>query len=89
MAKARCMRIIGAEPGTQAGRVTETHEVVYVGADVPAGFDVDHVVVENLDYSIQPSQIQTAIAGAIRTRAASLGINIGNNEILLDAIVKG
>lgn len=89
MAKARCMRIIAAAPGTQAGRVTETHEVVYVGADVPTGFDVDHVVIENLDYSIQPAQIQSAIAAAIRTRAAAIGISLGNNEILLDAIVKG
>lgn len=89
MAKARVLRILSVEPGTQAGRVTETHEVVFVGADVPAGFDVDHVVVENLDYSVQPSQIQTAIATAIRTRGATLGYAVGNNEALVDAIVKG
>jgi hypothetical protein len=89
MAKARCMRIIAAEPGTQTGRITETHEVVYVGADVPGGFDTDHVRIENLDYSIQPAQIQSAIAAAIRARAASIGISVGNSEVLLDAIVKG
>lgn len=90
MAKARGMRIVEAYPGTQAGRVTEVHEVVYVGTGANGeGFDIDHVVVANLDYSVQPAQITSTIATAIRNRAASIGISIGNNEVLLDSIVKG
>lgn len=89
MAKARLMRVVEAAPGSQAGRVTEVHEVVYVGPDVPNGFDVDLVKVENLDYSTQPAQIAAAIMTAVRSRAASLGITVGNNEVVGEGLVKG
>lgn len=91
MAKALVSEIIAARPGAPAGRVTVDYSVVYVGTDIPGGinFDQDVVTVENLDLSVQPSQIQTAIAAAVRTKATSMGINIGNGEIILCALVKG
>lgn len=89
MAKALVKHMVAAEPGTTAGRVTATYEVVYVGADVPGSFDTDLVVVANLDLSLQPAQIDAAIASGIRTRASSLGITIGNNDVILCGSVKG
>jgi hypothetical protein len=91
MAKALVSEIVAAEPGSQVGRVTVEYSVVYVGTDIPGGinFDRDIVRVENIDLSIQPTQIQSAIASAVRTRATSLGINIGNSEVILCGLVKG
>jgi hypothetical protein len=91
MAKALVSEILDARPGTPAGRVTIDYSVVYVGTDLPGGtnFDRDIVTVSDVDLSVQPSQIQTAIAAAVRTRATSLGINIGGNEVILCGLVKG
>jgi hypothetical protein len=91
MAKAIVSEVLAAEPGTPAGRVTLTYTVFYAGTDIPGGinFDQDIVRVENVDLSIQPSQIQSAIASAVRTRATTLGINVGANEIILCGLAKG
>jgi hypothetical protein len=91
MAKALVSHIESAQPGTPAGRVTVEYAVYYVGTDIPGGinFDRDTVRVENLDLSVQPAQIDAAIASAVRTRAATLGINIGNNEVIIEGKVKG
>ena len=80
-----------AQPGTPAGRVTVELSAIYVGTDLPNGltFDRDVVTVANVDLSVQPSQIESAIASAVRTRAATLGINVGNNEVILSGMVKG
>jgi hypothetical protein len=91
MAKALVSEIVAARPGTPAGRVTVDYSVIYVGTDLPNGltFDQDIVTVDNIDLSVQPTQIQTAIAAAVRARATSLGINIGNSEVILCGLVKG
>jgi hypothetical protein len=80
-----------ALPGTPAGRVTIDVKVIYVGTDLPGGIllDRDIVTVNNVDLSIQPAQIVSAIASAVRTRASTLGVNVGANEIILPDLVKG
>lgn len=80
-----------ATPGTPAGRVTIDVKAIYVGTDLPGGLllDRDIITVPNVDLSLQPNQIATAIADAVRTRATSLGYSIGANEIILSGLVKG
>ena len=74
--------------GSISGRITEKHNVVYLGADVPNGADYDTVLVENIDYSQTPAQITSFIGNAIRPRATSIGRTVGANQVLLFDITK-
>ena len=90
MAQAIVGPIQTAEAGTPAGRVTCTFRVWYTGS-LPGGraFDEDLVTVANLDVSKQPVQIDSDIAAAVRTRAATFGITVDTNAVILYGSSKG
>lgn len=80
-----------ASPNAVAGLVDVDVQVMYVGTDLPGGIGVDRDIVRvvGLDASQTPAQIVTAIAAAVRTRAASIGYTIGVNEVLAPSLSKG
>ena len=88
MAIAKSIAVLETTPGSIAGRITEKHDVLYIGADVPGGSDRDTVLIENIDYSQTPAQVSSFIGSAIRTRAASIGRTVPANQVLLPDITK-
>ena len=88
MAFARALFVQETGPATTPGLTKETWKVLYTGADVPGGQDVDFVEVDNVDYSVTAAQYATFVGAAIRARATMFGRTIVSNGVIMAAVTR-